>query len=111
MSGNRKWEKERAAAAAVQVAFDLGRETQKSIKKLALDDDLTPSEFIRKVLGLAYKAKPVRPRLTLSLSDEDFQALAEAWGIDSEDRLKIKEAAAARLIDFARNSAESRNTE
>lgn len=102
MSKNEKWAKERAAAAAVQVAFDLGRETQKSIKKQAVEEDLTPSEFIRKVLGLSFKAKPVRPRLTLSLSDEDFQALAEAWQLGAQDRLKIKEIAAQKLVDYAK---------
>lgn len=102
MSKNEKWAKERAAAAAVQVAFDLGRETQKSIKKQAVEEDLTPSEFIRKVLGLSFKAKPVRPRLTLSLSDEDFQSLAEAWQLDAQDRLKIKEIAAQKLVDYAK---------
>lgn len=102
MSKNEKWAKERAAAAAVQVAFDLGRETQKSIKKQAVEEDLTPSEFIRKVLGLSYKAKPVRPRLTLSLSEEDFQALADLWQLDASDRLKIKETAAQQLIQYAK---------
>lgn len=101
MSGKKRWEKERAAVAAVQVAFDLGVETQTRIKKRALDEQLHPSEFIRKILGLHYKAKPVRPRLTLSLSDEDFAQLAEQWGLDAQERLKIKEIAAQKLLEYA----------
>lgn len=96
-----KWEKEKAAAAAVQIAFDLGVDTQTVIKKKALDEHLNTSDFIRRILGLQYKNKPVRPRLTLSLSDDDFNVLAADYGIDPGDRLKIKELAAAKLIAYA----------
>lgn len=101
MSSKTKWEKEKAAAAAVQLAFDLGVDTQTLIKKRALDEHLNTSDFIRKILGLHYKNKPVRPRLTLSLSGDDFNELALKYGVDSDDRLKIKELAAERLVEFA----------
>ena len=103
MKTKRKWEKEKAAATAIQIAFDLGVDTQTLIKKKALDEHLNTPDFIRKILGLQYKNKPVRPRLTLSLSDEDFTVLAEEYGIDPNDRLKIKELAAERLIQYAKN--------
>lgn len=101
MSSKSKWEKEKAAAAAVQLAFDLGVDTQTLIKKKALDEHLNTSDFIRKILGLHYKNKPVRPRLTLSLSEADFSELADKYGVDPSDRLKIKELAAEKLIEFA----------
>ena len=100
---NPSWEKERKAAKATQVAFDVGAETQTTIKKLALDNQLNPSDQIRKILALPTKAKPVRPRLTLSLSDDDFIALAERYQLDPEDRIAVKEKAAQELIDFAQD--------
>ena len=62
--------------------------------------------LLRKALGLEYRIRPVRPRLTLSLNDHDFEVLARLWGIDEHDRLRIKEEAALRLIRFA-NKEES----
>ncbi|MEW8625625.1 MAG: hypothetical protein AB2551_07730 [Candidatus Thiodiazotropha sp.] len=106
MSTKQKWEKEKAAAAAVQIAFDLGVDTQTLIKKKALDEHLNTPDFIRKILGLQYKNKPVRPRLTLSLSDEDFSLLAKEYGVDPDDRLKIKELAAEKLIQYAKKQRE-----
>ncbi len=103
MSTKQKWEKEKAAAAAIQIAFDLGVDTQTLIKKKALDEHLNTPDFIRKILGLQYKNKPVRPRLTLSLSDEDFTALASEYNVDVNDRLKIKELAAEKLVEYAKN--------
>jgi len=103
MTEESRWAREKEAVASVQVAFDLGVETQLSIKKQALDEHMTPSDFIRKVLGLEYRIRPVRPRLTLSLSDRDFETLAELWGIDTTDRLKIKEEAARRLVSFVQS--------
>lgn len=110
MKAKQKWEKEKAAAAAIQIAFDLGVDTQTWIKKKALDEHLNTPDFIRKILGLPYKNKPVRPRLTLSLFDEDFAFLAEQYGVDPSDRLKIKETAAEKLVQHAekqRNLKES----
>ena len=102
MTSKNKWDKEKAAAAAIQIAFDLGVDTQTVIKKKALDEHLNTPDFIRKILGLQYKNKPVRPRLTLSLSDDDFDVLAAAYGIDPKDRLKVKELAAEQLVQYAK---------
>lgn len=103
MSKDKLWEKERQAVKATQIAFDIGVETQTTIKKLALDNSLTPSDQIRKILGLHVKSKPVRPRLTISLTDDDFHVLAEKYGVGAENKIKIKEIAATALIEFARD--------
>lgn len=102
MSDKKLWEKEKQAIKATQIAFDIGVETQTTLKKLALDNALTPSDQIRKILGLYVKSKPVRPRLTISLSDDDFSALGNKYGLDKNDRIKIKEVAATELIAYAR---------
>lgn len=100
-SKNPQWEKERKAAKATQVAFDVGSETQTVIKKLAVDNQLTPSDQVRQILSLPVKSRAVRPRLTLSLSEQDFIDLAERYGIDDSERIIIKEKAAEELITFA----------
>ncbi len=103
MTKDTLWEKERQAVKATQIAFDIGVETQTTIKKYALDNALTPSDQIRKILGLYVKSKPVRPRLTISLTDDDFHVLAKKYNIDPENKIKIKELAALELIDFAQD--------
>ena len=101
MTASKQWEKERKAAKATQIAFDVGMETQTVIKKLAVDNQIAPSDQIRKILDLPVKSKPVRPRLTVSLSDEDFKLLAKRYGIPESNRVKIKEMVAKELIEFA----------
>jgi len=107
MTKKTPWEKEAQAVKATQIAFDIGTETQTTIKKFALDNSLTPSDQIRKILGLYVKSKPVRPRLTISLSEDDFQVLAEKYQLQPEDKIHIKEAAAKELIDFAMSLKEN----
>jgi len=100
MSKKELWPEERKAARATQVAFDISTSAQKAIKQKALDEDLSPSDQMRRILGLPVK-KPVRPRLTISLSMQDYEELAARYGLDPQDRLAIKERAASELIDWA----------
>lgn len=93
-----RWEKEAKKLKAIQVAFDVSEEVQYQIRREALDLGLNPSDRIRQVLGLAVTAKPKRPRLTLSLSGEDFKQLAQAFDLDQEDHVGIKRKAAEVLI-------------
>jgi hypothetical protein len=98
---NQKWESELKAAKATQVAFDLSLNVQRKIKRDAVDEDFTPSDMIRKVLGLEVRSRKKRQRLTLSLSAEDIDFLAKQYGIDAEDSMAIKKRAAQALIDYA----------
>ncbi len=95
------WPEERKAIKATQVAFDISSEAQKQIKQAALDEDRTPSDQMRAILGLPVK-KPVRPRLTISLSLRDYELLADEYGLDPDDKLAIKEKAAEALIEWAK---------
>lgn len=97
------WPEERKAIRATQVAFDISTQAQKQIKKAALDQDRTPSDQMRAILGLPVK-KPVRPRLTISLSPQDYEVLAREYGLDPSDKLAIKERAADALIEWAEQS-------
>ena len=91
------WSHESKAIKATQVAFDISTEAQKRLKLMAIHNDLSPSDQMRKILGLPNK-KPVRPRLTISLSADDYVFLAEHYRLDPSDKLAIKEKAAEEII-------------
>lgn len=84
-----KWNKNKAAVKAIQVAFELEKEVTQSIKLCAVENDLTPSAQIRKTLGLGF-TPPKRPRLTASFSEDDYAFLGEKYGIDPKDIWAIK---------------------
>ena len=98
---NSKWQKQEKAAKATQVAFDVSESVHKYIQKSSVDLNLKSSDFIRKILGLEFKAKKVRPRLTLTLSDADYQILGDKFGIDANDHIAIKHAVTRMLVDLA----------
>lgn len=74
---------------AIQVAFELEQKISQMIRIEAVKNGLTPSDQIRKILGLKYK-NPQRPRLTISLTQEDYKVLGELYNIDEENLLAIK---------------------
>lgn len=98
---NKKWQDEKKAIKATQVAFDFSTEAQLLIKKEALTNSLNPPDQIRKILGLPYSKKPVRPRLTVTLKPEDFEILAEKYGLDADNQLEIRDRVSEELIRFA----------
>jgi len=96
-----KWEKQKPAIRATQLAFDLSSQVQKTIKKKAIDADFTPSDMIRNILGLKVKSKKTRQRLTFYLNDEELAALAQRYGIEADDKITIKQKVAEELIEFS----------
>ena len=86
---NDKWEKQKKVAKATQVAFDLEQKAALHIRELAAREGLTPSDQIRKMVGLSYSA-PKRPRLTVSLKPEDYEILAKKYKLDAKDTLEIR---------------------
>jgi hypothetical protein len=99
MSTSSKWDKEKAGVRAIQVAFDVGNEVNQQIRLEALAQGINPSDRVRQLLGLEMNARPVRPRLSISLSERDFVLLAERFAVDPADRLRIRQLAAEKLID------------
>lgn len=99
MSTSDKWQKERQAARAVQIAFDLGHEVSYLIRTEALERGINPPDRIRQILGLPVSSKPIRPRLSISLTEEDFAQLAAEFGVDPSDKLKIRQIAAEKLLE------------
>lgn len=99
-----KWQQSAKVVKAVQVAFDMDTKLQYSIRRSALDKEISPSEQIRHLLGLSAHKKTKRPRLTVSLSDNDYQKLGERYQIPAEQQLEIKKAVIEELTQFALNS-------
>jgi hypothetical protein len=85
-----KWQSSVKAAKATQVAFDMDEKIQLDIRKEALEAGISPSDKIRDILGLPVNKKPKRPRLTVSLSGEDYIALAKKYQLDPDQQLEIK---------------------
>lgn len=95
-----QWLQNQKAAKATQVAFDLDEKFQYSIRKAALDSGFSPSDQIRTILGLSVTKRPKRPRLTVSLSLEDYLQLAEKYNLSPENQLEIKKYVLDDLIHF-----------
>jgi hypothetical protein len=77
---------------------------QLAIRKQALEAGISPSEQIRDILGLPINKRPKRPRLTVSLSAEDYALLAEKYALSSEQQLEIKKKLMDDLINYVSNS-------
>jgi len=85
-----KWQSSIQAVKAVQVAFDMDEKIQLAIRTQALHAGLSPSDQIRDILGLPTNKRPKRPRLTVSLGQDDYQILALKYGLSPEQQLEIK---------------------
>ena len=101
------WNKQQAAIRATQLAFDLSAKIQKTIKKSAIDNDLTPSDMIRHILELNVKSKKTRQRLSFYLNDDEIAELAARYELAPDDKLGVKQKVAQVLIDFAEGEADS----
>jgi hypothetical protein len=104
------WSSSDAALRAVQVAFDVEKKVIDAVRYAAFENQLSPSDQIRKILGLPCTSKPLRPRLTVSLSEADYALLAEKFGVAAEDKRKIKEALHEALINFAKKQIPRNNS-
>lgn len=93
-----KWQSSVKAAKATQVAFDMDEKIQMAIRREALEEGMSPSDQIRTILGLPVNKRPKRPRLTVSLSPDDYLVLAEKYNLQPEQQLEIKKKLMADLI-------------
>ena len=96
-----RWKSSDEALRAVQVAFDVEEAVLEAVRSAAVDNNLSSSDQIRRLLGLSVSSRPKRPRLTVSLNPADYELLAERYGVPAEDRLTIKEKVTEELIRFA----------
>jgi len=100
----KKWQGANKAIKATQVAFDMDEKIQYQIRRQALEDGVSPSDQIRSILGLPCSKRPKRPRLTVSLSGEDYELLAVKYGLDSSKQLDIKKVVVQELTEFAQDN-------
>ncbi len=84
------------------MAFDLSSEVQKKIKKQAIDEELTPSDMIRKILHLDVKSKKTRQRLSFNLNDDEIEQLAIRFGVETTDKRAVKQQVAELLIQYSK---------
>jgi len=96
-----KWQGATKAIKATQVAFDMDERIQFEIRRKALEDGISPSDQIRHILGLPCSRRPKRPRLTVSLSVDDYQLLADKYDLSPDQQLEIKKIVVEELTQFA----------
>lgn len=94
------WKKSEKSLRAVQLAFEFSKAVADTLRAHASQQGLSPSDQIRAIIGLSTK-KPQRPRLTVSLSEEDYAQLSQRYGIPVEDKSAIREAIAQDILQFS----------
>ena len=97
---HQKWQSSVKAAKATQVAFDMDEKVQLALRKEALDAGFSPSDQIRKILGLHTSKRPKRPRLTVSLSQDDYVELAQKYDLSPDQQLDIKKRLMEELVNY-----------
>lgn len=101
MNKPKDWPEETRAIQATQLAFDLSSDIQRAFRVASAMQDLNTSAMVRKVLQLPYRKKRIRPRLTVTLHDDDFVQLAERYGLPASDRAAIRQCVSDELSAFA----------
>jgi len=74
-----RFEAERRALKKIQVHFEFQQSLMHDIRVAAAEENLSPSDFVRSLVGLSH-AEIQRPRISLSFSDKDLEALAARYG-------------------------------
>ncbi|MCK5830052.1 MAG: hypothetical protein KAH20_07080 [Methylococcales bacterium] len=91
------WEKSNKNIRAVQVVFELEQPESQALRIKAIEKGLSPSDYIRDIIGLPRK-KPVRPRLSVSLSEEDYEILAKRYHLKPDEKRLIRETIKQELV-------------
>ncbi len=92
------WKKSDKSIRAVQVVFELEQAVSKDLRIKAIEKDMSPSDYIRALIGLPSK-KPVRPRLSVSLNEQDYQILAERYKLSPEQKSEIRARIKQELVE------------
>jgi len=83
------WSSEKAVLKKIQVHFSFQQNTLTSIRYDAADNNINPSDIVRKIVGLPYK-KIQRARIGLTFNDSDLKYLAEHYALEQSDEKEIK---------------------
>ena len=98
-----RWLGSQKAVRAVQIAFDTGDEVSTRIRVAASRNGISASDQIRLIVGLPISSRPKRPRLTVTLSEEDYKQLAKKYGLKRVDKVQIK----SQVMEDIRNFRDS----
>ena len=63
----------------MQLHFEFRQSVLREVRRRAAAEDLSYADYVRKAVGLPH-AKIQRPRISLSFSKDDLEALAERYG-------------------------------
>lgn len=74
-----RFQAERRALKKIQVHFEFQQSLMHDIRVAAAQENLSPSDFVRSLVGLSH-AEIQRPRISLSFSSADLEALAMRYG-------------------------------
>lgn len=94
----KSWARSNKSIKAVQVIFELEQAVSRTLRIKAIEQDLSPSDYIRDIVGLPRK-KPVRPRLSISLSEDDYEILAKKYKLQPDEKDKIRAFIKQELIE------------
>ncbi|MBT4836912.1 MAG: hypothetical protein HON94_06165 [Methylococcales bacterium] len=98
----KKWEKSEKSIRAVQIAFELSTKVSNVLKDEAGFSGLSTSDQIRKIIGLTIKP-PKRPRLTITLSHDDYQQLSAKYQLNIDDKSGIRQAIRDDLVNYCQS--------
>jgi len=85
-----KWDDEKKALKKIQMHFVFKEHLNKRIRHEAADENINPSDVIRKITGLPYQ-RIQRPRIGLSFNQQDLEYLAKRYDMDDFDEKRIKQ--------------------
>jgi hypothetical protein len=101
-----RWKKSDKNLRAIQLAFEFNEMIARIIREQANEQGLSASDQIRSIIGLEAK-KPKRPRLTVSLSETDYEQLAKRYNLSPADKSGIRKAIAEELIAYSELKTET----
>jgi len=87
---NPKWADEKRALKKVQMHFVFKEQLNKRIRHDAADENLNPSDLIRKIVGLPYQ-RIQRPRIGLSFNPDDLHTLSQRYQVPVDDEKTLKQ--------------------
>lgn len=93
------WSQSNKNIRAVQVIFELELDQSRTLRINAIHQDLSPSDYIRDIVGLPRK-KPIRPRLSISLSEEDYTLLGKRYSLRPDNKETIRRKIKEELIKY-----------
>lgn len=84
-----KWAREKDALRNVQIHFAFQQEVIACIRHDAADNNINPSDIIRKIVDLPY-TKIQRARIGISFNQQELDHLAKRYGLGDVDEKEIK---------------------